>query len=703
MGTVMTERADTRYRVETRRSHPLGALPDAEGVNFSLYAADATTVTLLLFDASDSPKPIETIELDPMVNRTFQFWHAYVRGATPGLHYAYRVDGPRDLHGSGHRYNHNKILLDPYARGVTKDIWNRARACDDDDNVDCSMRGAVIDIGAYDWEGDQPLNRPMSQTVIYEVHVGGLTRSASSGVENPGTFAGVIEKIPYLRELGVTAVELMPVFAFDESGIGGKAPDGASLSDYWGYNPLGFFSPHPGYCQSPAECSHITEFRDMVKALHRAGIEVIIDVVFNHTAEGNHLGPVICFKGIANDSYYYLVSQDKQYYMDYSGCGNTLDCNHPMVEKLVRECLEFWVRELHVDGFRFDEGSVLSRGPDGSPMIYPPVLWDIELSETLADVKIIAEAWDAAGLYQVGAFPGGCRWAVWNGRYRDDIRRFVRGDGGLVGQVASRIAGSADLFQRFGQNPGNSINFVTAHDGFTLNDLVSYNTKHNEDNGEGNRDGNNDNDSWNCGVEGATDNPAIEALRTRQIKNFAAILLLSQGVPMILAGDEVRRTQRGNNNAYCQDNEISWFDWDLVRQNQDTFRFFKEMIAFRSRHPTVHRSTFFAGKVNERGLLDIAWHGCKLNAPGWFDSSSSMLAFTLGGFDGDDDVHVMLNMSSQDLDFEMPPVPGRHWRRAIDTSLPSPQDIALSGDEIDIKPDDHYRVNAHSVVVLISQ
>jgi glycogen operon protein len=702
MGTVMTERIDTRYRVEPGRSHPLGAVPDADGVNFSLYAADATAVTLLLFETCDSPQPIETIALDPMVNRTFQLWHVYVRGAKPGLHYAYRVDGPRDLTGSGHRYNPNKVLIDPYARGITKTLWNRARACDTDDNVDCSMRGAVIDIGAYDWEGDRPLNRPMNETVIYELHVGGFTRSPSSEVKYPGTFAGIVEKIPYLQELGVTAVELMPIFAFDESGISGTAPDGTSLGDYWGYNPLGFFSPHPDYCQSPAECRHINEFRDMVKALHQAGIEVILDVVFNHTTEGNHLGPVICFKGLANESYYYLVPQDKQYYINYSGTGNTLDCNHPMVEKLVRECLEFWVRELHVDGFRFDEGSVLSRGPDGSPMLYPPVLWDIELSEELADVKIIAEAWDAAGLYQVGTFPGGSRWAVWNGRYRDDIRRFVRGDQGLVGQVASRIAGSADLFQHFGQIPDNSINFITAHDGFTLNDLVSYNTKHNEANGEGNQDGNNDNASWNCGVEGETDDPEIEKLRQRQIKNFIAILMLSQGVPMILAGDEVRRTQRGNNNAYCQDNEISWFDWDLVQRHHDIFRFCKEMIAFRSRHPLVHRRRFFTGEKNERGLLDIAWHGSNLNSPGWFDSSSSVLAFTMGGFN-DDDLHVMLNMSNQDLDFEVPPVPGRRWRRAIDTSSPSPTDIVDPGAEIEVMKDDSYRVNARSVVVLISQ
>jgi isoamylase len=699
----MAENIDTRFRVEAGRAHPLGAVPDATGVNFCLYAADATAVTLLLFDACNSPTPLQVIELDPLSNRTFQFWHVYVREAAPGLHYAYRLDGPKDLRGSGHRYNPNKVLLDPYARGVTTTLWNRARACDAEDNLNCSMRSAVIDIGAYDWDGDQPLNRPMSQTVIYEMHIGGFTKSPTSAVRDPGTFAGIIEKIPYLQQLGVTAVELMPVFAFDRSGIGGTAPDGTPLSDYWGYNPLGFFSPHPNYCQSPAEGRHIDDFRDMVKALHRAGIEIILDVVFNHTSEGNHLGPAVSFKGIANDTYYYLVPQDRQYYMDYSGCGNTLDCNHPMGEKFVRECLEFWVKVLHVDGFRFDEGSVLSRGPDGSPMTYPPVLWDIELSETLADVKIIAEAWDAAGLYQVGTFPGGSRWSVWNGRYRDSIRRFVRGDPGLVGQVATRIAGSADLFQSLGQAPTNSINFITAHDGFTLNDLVSYNTKHNEANGESNRDGNNDNDSWNCGVEGETLYPAVEALRERQIRNFAAILLLSQGVPMIVAGDEIRRTQRGNNNAYCQDNTISWLDWSFVQRYPDVLRFFREMIAFRGRHRILRRSSFFAGEKNERGLMDITWHGCKLDSPGWYDPDSSVLAFTMGGFDGDDDLHVMLNMSSQGLNFEIPPVQTRRWYRAIDTSLPSPQDIASLGDEIEVKPDDSYYVNARSAVVLISR
>jgi glycogen operon protein len=692
-----------RYRIEAGHAHPLGAVPDGDGVNFSIYAPRATAVTLLLFDGHDTRLPNETIPLDPQANRTFQFWHVYLAGAAPGIHYAYRVDGPCDVTTVGDRHNPAKVLVDPYARGITQAVWDRARGCDADDNAECSMRGAVIDTACYDWEGDQPLNRPMSETVIYELHVGGFTRSPSSGTANPGTFDGIVEKIPYLRDLGVTAVELLPVFAFDEQGIGGSLQDGTPRRDYWGYNPVGFFSPHPGYCVCPDECGQTTEFRDMVKALHRAGIEVIIDVVFNHTSEGNHRGPVISFRGLANDTYYCLVPQDKQYYLDYTGCGNTFDCNHPITEKMIMECLEFWAGEMHVDGFRFDECSILSRGPDGTPLAYPPVLWGIELSERLADTKIIAEAWDAGGLYQVANFPGGLRWSVWNGRYRDDVRRFVRGDGGLAGQVATRIAGSSDLFQPFGQVPANSVNFVTAHDGFTLGDLVSYDVKHNEANGEENRDGNDDNSSWNCGAEGVTRDPAIEALRERQVKNFAAILLLSQGVPMLVAGDEIRRTQRGSNNAYCQDNEISWFDWNLAKENQGMFRFFKEMIAFRRRHPAVRRTGYFTGEKNERGLPDIAWHGCDLDRPGWLDPGSSVLAFTLAGFGGDDDLHVMLNMSGQDLEFRLPPAGSREWRRAVDTSLPAPEDIAQPGDEIEIKPADQYRVNSHSVVILLSR
>lgn len=542
----------------------------------------------------------------------------------------------------------------------------------------------------------------MNDTIIYEVHVGGFTRSSSSDCKHPGTFSALIEKIPYLKELGITAVELLPIFDFDEKNVL-REVNGKQLKDYWGYNPHSYFAPEASYCAFPDIGNHIREFRDMVKALHKAGIEVILDVVFNHTDEGNHEGPTINFKGLFNSIFYHLVHWDKQYYMDYSGCGNTVNCNHPIVEKLIVDCLEFWVKEMHVDGFRFDEASILSRSQDGVPMLHPPVIWHIETSETLADTKIIAEAWDAGGLYQIGEFPG-YRWAEWNGRFRDDIRRFVKGDPGIVGAVAWRLAGSADLYQSSRHLPINSINFISCHDGFTLNDLVSYNHKHNEANGEHNRDGINDNLSWNCGVEGETDNPDIDGLRRRQIKNFAAILMLSQGVPMLVAGDEVRRTQKGNNNAYCQDNEISWLDWNLAEKNADILRFFKLMIHFRKCycHSALRRSYFFTGEVNERGLADIAWHGCKLFKPGWHDSHARVLAFTLGGFDGESDIHVMLNMYWENLDFEIPPIKGRRWCKVIDTALPSPMDIVEPGEET-VVSSNVYSVKERSVVVLVSK
>lgn len=471
--------ATQMYQVEAGAMHPLGAVPDEQGVNFSLFSEHATSVELLLFAEHNDPEPLQTIQLDPVTNRTFHFWHVYVRGLQPGMHYAYRLDGPQDLHGEGDRFNKNKVVLDPYARGITDALWSRTAACTPDDNVRTSMRCAVIDTSKYDWEGDQPLHRPTSATIIYEMHVGGFTRSLSSGCQHPGTFAGIVEKIPYLQELGITAVELLPIFAFDKQGVSQLNPvDGKPLTDFWGYNPVSHFAPHHAYCLSPGESSHIQDFREMVKALHKTGIEVILDVVFNHTSEGNQLGPTISFRGLDNSTYYMLVPDDKQQYLDYTGCGHTFNCNHPVVEKLIAECLEFWVKEMHVDGFRFDEGSILARDEDGNPMAYPPVVWHISLDEALADTKVIAEAWDAGGLYDVGNFPGE-RWAEWNGRFRDDMRRFVKGDAGLVGSVASRIAGSSDLYQSKGRLPINSINFITCHDGFTLNDLVSYNVKHN--------------------------------------------------------------------------------------------------------------------------------------------------------------------------------------------------------------------------------
>lgn len=687
-----------RYEVLQGHAHPLGATPDKEGVNFSLFSENATSVQLLIFDRHDDPEPIQVIDLYPTVNRTFHFWHIYVRGLKPGMHYAYRVDGPHDL-SAGHRFDWHKVLLDPYARGVTKNLWKRVSACLPGNNLATSMRNAVIDTSNYDWEGDKPLNRSMSKTMIYEMHVGGFTKSPSSGVQHPGTFSGIIEKIPYLKELGITAVELMPVFEFDDTEI--RYVDGRSLRNYWGYSTMAFFAPHSCYCISPNEGNHVREFRDMVKALHKAGIEVILDVVFNHTDEGNHQGPIQSFKGIDNSIYYYLIPGDKQYYYDYTGCGNTFNCNHPIGEKFIVDCLKLWVKEMHIDGFRFDEGSVLSRGEDGKPMKHPPVLWQIELDEDLANTKVVAEAWDAAGLYQVGCFPG-YRWAEWNGRYRDTVRRFIRGEKGLVGEVAKRIAGSADIFQAGGELPINSINFITAHDGFTLNDLVSYNCKHNESNGEGNRDGADGNLSWNCGVEGERDDLQVELLRERQIKNFAATLMLSQGVPMIVMGDEIRRTQKGNNNAYCQDNEISWLDWSLAEKNKHMLRFWKLMIEFRMRHSIIHRPRYFTGIVNKRGLKDISWHGCKLYSPGWYDPNARVIAFTLGDFDGESDIHVMMNMYEGELDFEIPPIEDRKWFRTVDTAQDSPEDIAEPDREKPVT-NSIYPVQGRSVVVLISR
>ncbi|HEY3196150.1 MAG TPA: glycogen debranching protein GlgX [Candidatus Dormibacteraeota bacterium] len=689
------------YGVENGRTHPLGATLDAQGVNFSVWSEHATGVELLLFEHHSDPEPFQVVKLNHKFNKTFQFWHCYVRGLRAGAFYAYRVDGPTDV-AHGHRFNPSKVILDPYARATDSYLWKRGDACGADDNLRTSQRCVVVD-QSYDWEGDQPLNRRMSETIVYEMHVGGFTKSPTSGVAHPGTYEGVIEKIPYLKELGVTAVELLPVFDFDPSEIDKPNPAGGpNLSNYWGYSTVSFFAPHSRYCVSSSSGSHMREFRDMVKALHKADIEVILDVVFNHTSEGNHDGPTINFKGFGNSTYYYLWPPDHQFYMDYSGCGNTLNCNHPIPEKLIIECLEYWHSEMHVDGFRFDEGSILSRGPDGAPMDYPPVLWHIELSEELADCKIIAEAWDAAGLFQIGYFPG-FRWAEWNGLYRDTVRRFVRGDRGLVGLMASRIAGSADIYERTGRLAVNSINFITCHDGFTLNDVVSYNHKHNEANGEGNRDGQDENFSWNSGFEGKTDDPGVEALRRRQIKNFATILLLSQGVPMITYGDEVRRTQHGNNNAYCQDSELSWFDWSLVDKNKELLRFFQRMIALRRESGQLHRVRFERGEVNDRGLHDIEWHGCKLRSPGFGDPASGVLALTIGNMVGPGpDLHVVLNMEDQELDFEVPPMTGRSWYRLVDTSLASPADFCDPGVEVAVAGNS-IKAAARSVVVLISK
>ena len=518
-------------------------------------------------------------------------------------------------------------------------------------------------------------------------------------VAHPGTFAALVKKIPYLKDLGITHVELMPVMAFDEQDVPEQVWE-AGLTNFWGYSTHSFFSPHPGYCVHPREGQHRTEFRDMVRALHRAGIGVILDVVFNHTAEGGFGGPVLNFKGFANETFYCLDPLDKTRHLDFTGCGNTVSANHPMVTRFIVDSLEYWVREMHVDGFRFDLASALARDDMGLPMHNPPVLWAIELSDVLARTKIIAEAWDAAGLYQVGSFPG-YRWMEWNGRYRDSVRRFVRGDPGLVAEMATRLSGSSDLYQRNLRHPINSINFVTCHDGFTLQDLVSYDRKHNRANGEGNRDGCSDNLSWNCGVEGQTDNPEVLELRRRQARNFLAVLFLSQGIPMLLAGDEVLREQGGNNNVWCQDNPLGWFDWTLVERNADVLRFVRGLIALRKRHPSLQRRQFLSGRVREGSAIpDIAWHGVDLDAPQWLDKGCRVLAFTLAPREpAEGPLHVMFNMGVEPAAFAVPDLPQWRWHLALDTGLAAPADLVEPADQSPYRVR-RYPLGPRSVVVL---
>lgn len=674
-------------------SSPLGATIVDGGANFSLFSRTATGVELLLFDRGEDAQPTRVITLDPAVNRTYYYWHTFIPGVQEGQLYGYRVHGESDP-ARGRRFDPGKVLLDPYGRGVVvPKTYSRDDARREGDNAGTALRSVVVDSTTYDWEGDIPLQRPSSRTIIYEMHVRGFTQHPSSGLSEKtrGTYAGLIEKIPYLQNLGITAVELLPVFQFDAQ----DCPPGKA--NYWGYAPISFFAPHQAYSSRQDPLGPVNEFRDMVKALHRAGIEVILDVVYNHTAEGDERGATVCFRGIDNPTYYILENGGERY-ANFTGCGNTFNGNHPIVRRLIVDSLRYWVQEMHVDGFRFDLASILSRDASGHPLPNPPVLWDIETDPVLSGTKLLAEAWDAAGLYQVGSFVGDA-WKEWNGRFRDDVRDFIRGEPGAVRRMADRLVGSPEIYGHKEREAEQSVNFATCHDGFTLNDLVSYNEKHNEDNGEDNRDGANDNRSWNCGVEGPTDDPAIEKLRNRQVKNFLTVTLMSLGTPMFGMGDEVRHTQRGNNNAYCQDNEISWFDWTNVARHADVHRFVALLCARRGLRN-------FEGERQRVSITTMlrdarkAWHGVKLNEPDWGDSSRS---FAFGAELQRTGLlfHFILNAFSETLEFELPPLARGTWRRWIDTGLDSPDDISPWA-QAPAVTSPTYSVVDHSVVLLLA-
>ena len=663
---------------------PFGARPNGKGTQFSAFSRNATAVSLLLFDSPQGSTPVREIELDPRLNRTGDVWHVQVDGAGPGAFYLYRVDGPWQPE-AGHRFDPRRLLLDPYVKAVAGSFeWN-PRA----DGAGAMPKGIIV-ADDFDWRGDRPLARPLRFTTIYETHVRGLTLSPTSGVAHPGTFRGVVEKIPYFVDLGITALELLPVQEFDELENPRVNPrTGERLQNYWGYNTISFFAPKGRYSSAGSLGEQVTEFKEMVRALHAAGIEVILDIVFNHTAEGDASGPTLCFRGWDNSIYYMLDPEDPSIYRNYTACGNTLNCNHPIVRGLIADCLRYWVVEMHVDGFRFDLGSVLGRDRDGRLMPNPPTLERIAEDPVLRQTKIIAEAWDAAGAYQVGSFPGG-RWAEWNDKFRSDVRRFWRGDAGMVPQLATRLAGSSDLYLRDGRKPFHSVNFVTSHDGLTLNDLVSYAHKHNEENGEAGSDGITPDESANYGVEGPTRDRAVEAVRNRQVKNLLATLLLSLGTPMILGGDEIRRTQRGNNNAWCQNNEMSWYDWRGLERHADVHRFCRELLAFRRRHPAFLRPEFYGGPTQRHDLIpEIAWLS-EDGLPADWGSARQTLAVLIRGTasdveaDRDDsDFLLLFNAAEQPVRFVVPPPPpGRSgWLRAIDTALPSPSDILPAGQE----------------------
>ena len=707
---------------ENGRAMPYGAALNDKGVNFSLFSRHATAVNLLLFDNDKPDSPWQEIKLEPRKNKTGDMWHCFIPSLKAGACYLYRVDGPYNPE-KGYRFNFNRLLLDPYAKALTDlsswDMHNcsdytpndpiKAAAASFNSNIAAQPRCIVVD-DRFDWQGDRPLNYPLRFSVLYETHVRGLTKAPGSNVQHPGTFSGVIEKIPYFKDLGITSLEFLPIQEFNERELFSKHPKtGESLVNYWGYSTVAFFAPKGSYAADRSPGGQVREFKEMVRELHKAGIEVILDIVFNHTAEGNEKGPTISFRGLDNPIYY-LLEDNRRYYQNYSGCGNTVNCNHPVVRSFIIDCLQYWVMEMHVDGFRFDLGSILGRDQKGRLMENPPMLERIAEDPVLSNTKIIAEAWDAGGAYQVGWFPGG-RWAEWNDRFRDEVRCYWRGDAGETRHLATRLSGSSDLYLRDGRKPFHSINFITSHDGFTMHDLVSFTLKHNENNGEQNRDGTDNNNSCNYGTEGPSIDPVIQKTREQQIKNFIATLMVSIGTPMLLGGDEIARTQGGNNNAYCQDNAVSWYDWNQLKEKNSLYRFVREMIAFRLRHPGLMRPEFYTGRDgNYNAIPDISWFNEKGENPKW-DNPGPCLSLRIDGSraeilaDKDDnDFFIMFNSSLDTVNFVIAEAPGnKPWYRAVDTSQKSPNDILLPGSEEALAQSAKYRVKSRSMVILISR
>lgn len=701
---------------------PLGASVAEGGVNFSVFSRNATKVFLEFYSASEDSEPYAQVEFSPSENRTGDIWHAFVPGIKPGSLYLFRVDGPFEP-SKGHRFNVHQRLFDPYAKTITpvsvfynlppdysapldkNDIEHEKNQC-----AKVFPKCVVIDNENFDWQGDRPINRPLSESVIYEVHLKGFTAGKNAGVSCPGTYAGFIEKIPYLKDLGITAVELLPIFEFDEFENSNVNPrTGERMKNYWGYSTINFFSPKASFAADKTPGGCVNEFKTLVRELHKAGIEVILDVVFNHTAEGNEHGVALNFSGFENSVYYTLVGSHKEYYMNFSGCGNTMNCNHPIVRNFIIDSLRYWVLNYHVDGFRFDLASILSRGQEGELLKFPPLTNAIAEDPVLGKTKIIAEPWDAGGAYQLGGFPGGRRWAEWNDRFRDDIRRFWRGDEYVSTNAATRISGSSDLFTISGRAPYHSINYVCCHDGFTMNDLVSYNGKHNDENGEGNRDGSDSNWSYNHGYEGPTLNPVIEKMRNRQMRNYMLTLLISQGTPMLLGGDEFRRGQQGNNNAYCQDNDISWFDWENCSLNSALVSFTRKAIRLRKNHPVFRRTEFFKGSMAGK-KPDIQWYAADGSNPDWSKISRFLAFRLLGTFDSgagkisDNDFFIAANTDRQDIMLRIPAITdSRKWYRIADTSIEDETSLLSVENAETLISQDRYVLPASSMLILVAK